>query len=317
MDRSISALPSLRQLSYLLALHEHGHFGRAAAACFVTQSTLSAGIAELERLLGVVLVERTKRAVRFTAIGEEVAARALGVVRAAEDLGAAVQEASAPLTGALRLAVIPTVAPFLLPRLLPAVAAAWPGLRLSVREMLTGPACDAVHRGGVDCALLALPAECGEVETREIATDRLWLAVRPDAGPVPALPLDEAASARLLLLDDGHCLKSHALAVCAPAEEREAPVVAATLQTLVGLVDAGLGFTLLPAMAVEAGMLAGTGVTAHPVELAEAYRRIALVWRRGHPRAADLRLLSGTLAGCVSPPLPLPAQAPADAGAGG
>lgn len=299
MDRSISALPSLRQLSYLLALHEHGHFGRAAAACFVTQSTLSAGIAELERLLGVVLVERTKRAVRFTAIGEEVAARALGVVRAAEDLGAAVQEASAPLTGALRLAVIPTVAPFLLPQLLPAIAAAWPGLRLSVRETLTGPACEALHRGGVDCALVALPAECGDVEVCEIATDRLWLAARPDAGPVPALPLDEAASARLLLLDDGHCLTAHALTVCTPAGEREAAVVAATLQTLVGLVDAGLGFTLLPAMAVAAGMLDGTGVVARAIDLPEACRRIALVWRRGHPRAADLRLLGDTVAATV------------------
>lgn len=311
----MSALPSLRQLSYLLALHEHGHFGRAAAACFVTQSTLSAGIAELERLLGVVLVERTKRAVRFTAIGQEVAARALGVVRAAEDLGAAVQEASAPLTGALRLAVIPTVAPFLLPRLLPAVAAAWPGLRLSVREMLTGPACDALHRGAADCALLALPAECGDVEVCEIATDRLWLAVRPDAGPVPALPLDEAASARLLLLDDGHCLTAHALTVCAPAEEREAPVVAATLQTLVGLVDAGLGFTLLPGMAVAAGMLDGTGVKAQAIDQPEAFRRVALAWRRGHPRAADLRLLAGTLAACVTLPPPPPAREPVDGGA--
>ena len=296
MDRSISALPSLRQLSYLLALHEHGHFGRAAAACFVTQSTLSAGIAELERLLGGVLVERTKRAVRFTAIGEEVVARARGVVRAAEDLGAAVQEASAPLTGALRLAVIPTVAPFLLPRLLPAVAAAWPGLRLSVREMLTGPACEALHRGGTDCALLALPAECGEVEVREIAIDRLWLATREGAGSVPALPLDEEASARLLLLEDGHCLTDHALSVCSPARSmQEAPVVAATLQTLVELIKAGLGFTLLPAMALEAGMLRGTGIAAHRIDLPDACRRIALVWRRGHPRSSDLRLLSDTL----------------------
>lgn len=260
---------------------------------------MSVGLAELERVLGVVLVERSKRSIRFTAIGEEVVARARGVVRAAEDLGAAVQEASEPLAGSLRLAIIPTIAPFLLPRLLPAVAAAWPRLRLSVREMLTGPACELLHRGGVDCALLALPAECGDVETQEIAVDRLWLALRADAGPVPALPLADEASARLLLLDDGHCLKSHALAVCdGGGANRDAPLVAATLQTLVQLVDAGLGFTLLPDMAVAAGMLHGTGIDVHPID-GEAERRIALAWRRGHPRAADHRLLAGTLAAAL------------------
>ncbi len=257
---------------------------------------MSVGISELERLLGVVLVERSRRVVRFTAVGEEVVARARGVVRAAEDLGAVAQEASDPLTGALRLAAIPTVAPFLLPRMLPAVARAWPRLRLTVREMLTAAACEALHRGALDCALLALPAECGEVETAAIAVDPLRLAARGDDPLDLALPLDEAAQARLLLLDDGHCLKAHALAACDPAGgNRDAPVVASTLQTLVGLVEAGLGFTLLPEMAVVAGMLDGTGVRCRAVAGLEAERRIVLAWRRGHPRAADLRLLAGTL----------------------
>ena len=298
----MSALPSLRQLSYLLALHEHGHFGRAAAACFVTQSTLSAGIAELERLLGATLVERTRRWVRFTGVGEEVVARARGVVRAAEDLSAGAQDARAPLTGALRLGAIPTVAPFLLPRALPAIARAWPQLRLQVREMLTGAACEALARGQLDAVLLALPAACGEVDVAEIATDRLLLATGPGEG-APALPLADEQALRLLLLEDGHCLTDHALAACdLRAERADAPLVAATLQTLVGLVDAGLGFTLLPEMAVTAGMLTGTRVAASAVAGVTAERRIALAWRRGHARAAEFGLLAGTIRDVLDPP---------------
>ena len=295
-------LPSLRQLGYLLALHEHGHFGRAATASFVTQSTLSVGIAELERLLGAGLVERTKRSVRFTPLGEEVVARARTVMRAAEDLVQTAGATREPLVGALRLAAIPTVAPFLLPRVLAAVAVSWPRLQPLVREMLTGPACEALARGQIDCVLLALPVECGEVEAVEIATDRLLLAVNAseDASAVP-IPYDEVDPARLLLLEDGHCLRDHALTACALAEPvPEAPLVASTLQTLVQLVDAGLGITLLPEMAVAAGVLTGTRVTSHPVAGVTAERRIALVWRKGHPRAGDFRLLGGTIRAAVA-----------------
>ncbi len=295
-------LPSLRQLSYLLALHEHGHFGRAAAASFVTQSTLSVGIAELERLLGAGLVERTKRSVRFTPLGEEVVARARTVMRAAEDLVQTAGATREPLIGPLRLAAIPTVAPFLLPRVLGAITADWPRLQPLVREMLTGPACEALARGQIDCVLLALPVECGEVDVCEIATDRLLLAVNAaeDASTVP-IPYDEVDPARLLLLEDGHCLRDHALTVCALAEPvPEAPLVASTLQTLVQLVDAGLGITLLPEMAVAAGVLTGTRVTSHPVAGVTAERRIALVWRKGHPRAGDFQLLGETIRAAVA-----------------
>ena len=293
-------------------MREHGHFGRAAAACFVTQSTLSVGIAELERLLGAVLVERSSRSVRFTSLGEEVVARARDVVRAAEDLCAVAEGAREPLVGPLRLAAIPTVAPFLLPRLLPALAREWPRLRLFVREMLTGTACEALGRGAIDCVLLALPAECGEIETVEVATDRLMLAT--PAGE--AAPLDAIDPARLLLLEDGHCLRTHALAACklgAPAAD--APLVAATLHTVVGLVDAGLGITLLPAMAVAAGLLNGTRVSAHALDGPDAERRIALAWRKDHPREAEFRLLGERVrAVTLNPP---PARARAGGGAGG
>ena len=285
----MTALPSLRQLSYLLALHDHGHFGRAAAACFVTQSTLSVGIAELERLLGAALVERTRRTVRFTPLGEEVAARARGLVRAAEDLAATAQGAQEPLVGPLRLAVIPTVAPFLLPQLLPAIARSWPRLKLIVREMLTGQAGEALARGSLDCVLLALPVECGDVETVPILSDRLLLAAKGE-------PSGREDPERLLLLEEGHCLKDHALAACdMAASAPDAPLVASTLHTLVRLVDAGLGHTLLPEMAVRAGMLAGTGVTAAAIDGLHAERRIALAWRRGHARAAEFRMLAETV----------------------
>ena len=289
-------MPSLRQLSYLLALHEHGHFGRAAAACFVTQSTLSVGIAELERLLGAALVERTRRTVRFTALGEEIVGRAGSVVRAAEDLAAAAQGGREPLVGPLRMAAIPTVAPFLLPAMLPAIDRAWPRLKPIVREMLTGAACEALARGSLDCVLLALPAHCGDVDSVEVAVDRLLMATGPGEEGTVTIPFDAAQAERLLLLEDGHCLRDQALAACdLAARSSDAPLVAATLHTLVRLVDAGLGITLLPEMAVRAGMLAGTRVRAAPLDGLTAERRVALAWRRGDPRAGEFRLLADTV----------------------
>ena len=302
MDQSITALPSLRQLTYLIALHEHHHFGRAAAACFVTQSTLSVGIAELERQLGALLVQRSKRSVRFTTVGEEVVERARAVVRGAEDLSAVAQGAREPLVGRLAMAAIPTVAPFLLPRMLSGIAAAWPRLDLFVREMLTAPACDALQRGTVDCVLLALPVECGDVEMAEILQDRLLLAMREDDASNVAIPVMDVDSTRLLLLEGGHCLTEHALAACDLASPApEARLVAATLHTLVQLVDAGLGITLLPEIAVNAGILRDTRINSHPLADVNAVRRIALVWRRDHPRGADFRALAGTIRDAVAP----------------
>lgn len=280
-----------------MALHDHQHFGRAATASFVTQSTLSVGIAELERLLGTLLVERSKRSVRFTGAGEEVAARARTMIRAAEDLVAVAQGAREPLVGPMRLAVIPTVAPFLLPAILAALGEQWPRLKPFVRELLTATACEAVQRGTIDCVLLALPAACGEVEAFEIMTDRLVLAT-PATGPASKTPvsIERIDPDRLLLLEDGHCLRSHALAACKVAEApSDARLVASTLDTLVRLVDAGLGVTLLPRMSVAAGILDGSRVRTQPVDGEEAERRISLVWRDGHPRAEEFRLLGETI----------------------
>ncbi len=271
----------------------------------MTQSTLSVGIAELERALDAHLVERSKRSVRFTAVGEQVAAQAREVLRAAEDLQTLAQGSREPLVGPLRMAAIPTVAPFLLPAVVSASQREWPRLKLAVREMLTGAACEALARGGVDCVLLALPVDCGEVEACELLVDRLVLASPADpagageGGPVAPAALDPAD---LLLLDEGHCLRDQALAACDLSEAApESRLVASTLHTLVRMVDAGLGVTFLPRMAVDAGLLDGTRVTSRPLAPPGAERRIALVWRKGNPRAADLRLLAATLRRAVAP----------------
>jgi LysR family hydrogen peroxide-inducible transcriptional activator len=291
-------LPTLKQLQYLVALKTEGHFGRAADACFVTQSTLSAGIKELETLIGITLVERTRRVVRFTPLGERVAQKAQRILREAEDLADMVRAAGKPLAGELRMGVIPTIAPFLLPTLLPRLRTQWPDLRLYLREETSQAACDALHRGKLDCVLLALPYACGDVDIANLFDDRLMVAFPPGAADglpetVPASAIDEAS---LLLLEDGHCLKDHALAACNRPELRaEASILGTSLHTLVQMVDNGLGTTLVPEMAVEAGILGGTGVVARRLDAAHPARRIALVWRKGSPREKEFRLLADAL----------------------
>src|SRR5918994_7210987 len=244
---STTYLPTLKQLQYLVALQDHGHFGRAADACFVTQSTLSAGIKELESLVGVTLVERNRRVVRFTPLGARVAEKAQRILRETEDLADLVRASGKPLAGELRMGVIPTIAPFLLPTLLPRLRRRWPDLKLYLREETSQSACDALRRGQLDCVLLALPYACGDVERADLFDDRLMVAFPPGAAdalpdPVPAAAIDED---KLLLLEDGHCLKDHALAACNRPELRaEAWILGTSLHTLVQMVDNGLGMTL-------------------------------------------------------------------------
>ena len=294
-----SYLPTLKQLQYLVALKDHGHFGRAADACFVTQSTLSAGLRELESLIGVTLVERTRRVVRFTALGIRIAEKARRILSQAEELSDMARAAGKPLSGELRMGVIPTIAPFLLPTLLPKLRGEWPDLKLYLREEPSQAACDSLHRGGLDCVLLALPYGCGEVDSAELFDDRLFVAFPPGddgavaSGPVAAAEIDES---RLLLLEDGHCLKEHALAACNRPELRaEAAMLGTSLHTLVQMVDNGLGVTMVPEMALLAGLLEGTGVIARPLQAEHASRRIALIWRKGSPRDKEFRLLADAL----------------------
>lgn len=291
-------LPTLKQLQYLIALAEHGHFGKAADACFVTQSTLSAGLRELESLVGITLVERTRRVVRFTPLGMKIADKARRVLREAEELAELARAAGKPLSGDLRMGVIPTIAPFLLPRILPKLREDWPDLKLYLREETTGQACDSLHRGHLDCILLALPYHCGDVDATDLFEDRLFVAFPEDSLPNPPASISPRSidENRLLLLEDGHCLKDHALSACNRPELRaEAQILGTSLHTLVQMVDNDLGVTLLPEMAIRAGILDHTRVIARPLDAEHPSRRIALAWRKGSPREKEFRLLADAL----------------------
>ena len=202
-----------------------------------------------------------------------------------------------PLHGELRMGVIPTIAPFLLPAMLPRLRSEWPDLKLYLREETSNAACEALHRGQLDCVLLALPFNCGEVDSAGLFDDPLYVAFPPGEGPraqsVDAAAIDEN---RLLLLEDGHCLKDHALSACNRPEMRaNASMMGTSLHTLVQMVDNGLGLTFVPGMAIETGILQGTGVEAKRLKSDHGFRRVALIWRRSSPRESEFQLLASTL----------------------
>jgi LysR family hydrogen peroxide-inducible transcriptional activator len=289
-------LPTLKQLQYLVALHDHGHFGKAAEACFVSQSTLSAGLRELESLIGVTLVERNRRVVRFTALGERIVEKARRVVREAEELGDMVKAGGKPLAGELRMGVIPTIAPFLLPRLLPSMRRDWPDLKLYLREETSAAACDSLHRGRLDCVLLALPYACGDVESAVLFDDPLYVAYPKGERPPEPISPEVIDETRLLMLEDGHCLKDHILSACnRPDLRSEAKMLGTSLHTLVQMVDNGLGMTMLPQMAIDAGILNQTSVEARPLAAEHPSRTIALVWRKASPRSKEFQILADVL----------------------
>jgi LysR family hydrogen peroxide-inducible transcriptional activator len=296
-DHMAVHLPTIKQLQYLVALREHGHFGKAAEACFVTQSTLSAGLRELETSLGVTLVERTRRIVRFTALGEKISDKAVRVLREAEELAELARAEGKPLHGELRMGVIPTIAPFLLPSMLPRLRSEWPSLKLYLREETSQAACEALHRGQLDCVLLALPFACGDVEFAALFDDRLFVAFPQGEAPRgETVEVDAIDEKRMLLLEDGHCLKDHALSACNRPELRaHAAMMGTSLHTLVQMVDNGLGVTFVPSMAIEAGILDGTHVDAKPLRSDHGFRRVALIWRRSSARENEFQLLATAL----------------------
>ena len=296
----MSVLPSPQQLRYLAALADLGHFGRAAAACAVSQSTLSAGIIALERALATTVLERgpSKRPI-FTPAGLAVVDRARDALSA---LGAVVETAAAsrdPLGGALRLGVIPTVGPFLLPRLMPALRRDFPRLRLWLREDLTERLTGELEAGRLDLLLLALPADLSGADSLPLAEDP-FLAALPEGHRLAArstVPVGALAAERLLLLEDGHCLRHHALSACRLAGtsgEAGDTFSATSLHTLAQMVAGGLGVTLLPRLAVEGGVLAGAAVELRPLEQPAA-RTLGLAWRRRSPRAAEFLDLADSI----------------------
>jgi LysR family hydrogen peroxide-inducible transcriptional activator len=290
-------LPTLRQLGYLVELSERLNFRVAAEAQFVTQSTLSAGIKELESVLGVQLVERDRRHVRLTAVGEEVVARARALLAAATDLAEAARSAALPLSGPLRLGAIPTIAPYLLPSVLPALRRTHPDLKLYLREDLTARLIERLSAGALDVALIALPFDTGDLYVRELFTDDFWFVGR-EADPAlrkKAVPLERVDTGDMLLLEEGHCLRDHAIAACGPRRAPESGVEATSLTTLIQMVEGGLGVTLLPEITLNAGILKGTRLVARPLTRPTPSRTLALGSRRPSARRRDADLLADFL----------------------
>ena len=291
----MAALPSLRQLSYLIELADRLNFRAAAEAQFVTQSTLSAGIKELESQLGVQLVERSKRSVRMTAVGEDVVARARELLAAATDLAESARSAAKPLAGPLRLGAIPTIAPFLLPEVLPPLRRAHRELKLYLREDLTERLIERLRAGSLDIALIALPYDTGDLHAHELFKDEFWLVAREDdpAAKEKEIAVRKLDPAGVLLLEEGHCLRDHAISACGPRRGAwESKVEATSLYTLIQMVEGGLGVTLLPEITLKAGILKGTKLVARPLASPAPARTLALVTRRTSTRMRDAELLA-------------------------
>ena len=290
-------LPTMKQLQYLVALADTEHFGRAAQRCHITQSTLSAGIRDLESVLGTPVAERSNRQVLMTRVGARVAERAKVLLRDADEIMEVAKAARDPMTGEIRLGVIPTIAPFLLPRVLPVLREMYPALTIYLREEQTAPLLARLEGGELEAALIALPYDTGDLRIETVMEDEFLFACDPahalagwDEVPVEALEGEP-----LLLLEEGHCLRGHALEVCGVGDKRaRAQFEASSLHTLVQMVAAGIGVTLVPQLAVEAGILQGTRISFSRLG-APAFRRIGLAWRRTSRRAEDFQSLADAL----------------------
>lgn len=290
-----TALPTLRQLRYLKLLVDHGSFSKAAEAAHVTQPTLSAGIQELERILGPALVDRNRSGVILTAAGEDVVSRAGSILAQAEELVSEAQNAGVPLGGRFRLGVIPTIAPFLLPPVLPMLRQTYPKLRLFLREDQTHRLLADVRSGGLDAAVVALPYDTQGLDWAHVADDELVAALpigHPLCGAERVSP-GRLEREELILLEDGHCLRDHALMACGlPRHDRDEGFAATSLATLVQMVGSGLGVSFLPAMAVNAGLAAAAQITVRPLEADHPSREVVVAWRAGSTRAQEGQLLA-------------------------
>jgi LysR family hydrogen peroxide-inducible transcriptional activator len=286
-------LPSTKQLRYFVALAEIGHFGRAAEASFVSQSAFSNAIQELENLLDAQLVDRTNRNVTITALGQQIAVQARLCLQDIQTLVEMAGGQQQPLTGELRLGVIPTIAPFVLPKVLPRLRKAYPDLKLYLIEGQTQRIVERMMDGEIDVIVLALPWSMRGAEELPLFKDRFCLAYRegtdrvdPDHYRFSRLDADS-----ILLLEDGHCLRDHALAACKIRNTQKVRSFAASsLLTLVEMIDADLGISFLPEMAKDSALLRNTRVKLKPLE-ASSYRTIGLAWRKGSRRVEEFELL--------------------------
>jgi LysR family hydrogen peroxide-inducible transcriptional activator len=288
----MTPLPTPQQLRYLVTLAEAGHFGRAAAACAVSQSTLSAGILVLERQLNVAILDRSAgRHVVFTPLGLELVETARAALAALVAVVETADAARAPMSGPLRLGIIPTIGPFLLPKLMPELRKHYPALKLFLREDQTRHLLERLDDGQLDVLILAEPYPVGPVETLAVMRDEFCAAL-PRAHRLAgreSVDVAELAGEPLLLLEDGHCLRGQVLATCGTGAGREQNFAATSLHTLIQMVAGGLGVTLVPRLAVRAGLTQGVALSR--LEGAEAWRTISLAWRRNSPRAEEYRAL--------------------------
>jgi LysR family hydrogen peroxide-inducible transcriptional activator len=288
---------STRQLQYAVAVADARSFRRAAGLCGVSQPSLSAQLGLLEDALGVRLFERDRRRVLLTAAGEDLVARARRVLVDTDDLLNAARQLGDPLAGVLRLGVIPTISPYLLPEIVPALRREHPRLTVRWVEDKTETLVRALNAGELDAALLALEADLGDLQSDVIGRDPFVLAAprrHPLAKTRGPATLAELRGAAVLLLDDGHCLRNQALALCTSARTEELGFRATSLPTLAQMVSSGAGVTLLPRMAVSTESRRSTLVI-RPLSDASAYRTIALVWRPTSPLGPALRKLSATI----------------------
>jgi LysR family hydrogen peroxide-inducible transcriptional activator len=292
---------NLRDLKYFIALAETRHFGQAAARSFVSQPTLSGQIKKLEDELGVTLFERTKKFVAVTPLGEALLPYARRAVEEAEALMQRARTSHDPLAGPLRLGVIPTLSPYLMPLVLAPLKRQHPQLRLVLTEELTGHLLERLHRHELDAALIATPVKDAELTARVLFDEPFWLAI-PRKHPLytkDSIVRRDLDQLDLLLLSEGHCLAEQAMEVCHLSERaqagEQADLRAASLDTLLQLVGAGMGATLVPALALRSAAMTGSGVVTRQLEVPDAYRRVSLVWRRGFPRAAAVEALAGVI----------------------
>ncbi len=290
-------LPTIKQLRYFVALEKHLHFGNAAKASFVSQSAFSVAIKELENQLGVQLVDRTNKSVTITRTGREVANHAKLCLRDIEYLTEIAHSNQSPLSGRLNLGVIPTIAPFVLPDLLPALRKDFPELKLYLREDTTRSLHNYLLEGELDLILIALPFKLSNVEIMPLFKDRFYMAchkksklIDPNNYALKTLPKES-----VILLEDGHCLRDHALSACKiKNQDTVSRFAASSLLTLVGMVDSDIGITYLTEMAQNSTLLQNTNVKTYPLGK-NSYRKIGLAWRKGSAREQEFTLLGETL----------------------
>lgn len=294
----MTAQPTLKQLKYLCAIAKTQHFGHAAKDCHVSQSTLSTAIHELEEQLGAVLIERNNRRAHLTPLGENVVNRSRDILVNVADLVSLCNKSEKPFSHELRLGVIPTIAPFLLPSLLHKMRDEYPNFKISLKEELSKKLVERLNSGELDVLLLALPYPSQATTTFHLFYDDFLLAC-PDNHPLARthpLQLSDLSNQDLLLLEDGHCLRDHALEACKlNNNELSVPYQATSLNTLVQMVANGMGITLLPKMAIDSHILTDIPITVKPFREEKIWRSIGLLWRNSSPRQHEFELLGGLL----------------------